>query len=84
MRLVFALEGLTVDTTVFVIDRFSGQSEDDGLPKGWNPLTFKRIKRETKYSVEHEDGNYFVKAESKRSASGIYKDVEIEDLSRLC
>ncbi len=76
--LLFALGGFAVDKTVFVIDRFSGELEDDGLPKGWEPLTFEKIERHTKYSVEHENGNYFVKAESKMSASGIYKDVEID------
>ena len=78
VMLLSTLGGFAVDTTVFVIDRFSGKLEDDGLPRGWKPLTYKKIKRHTKYSLEHENDNYFVKAESKMSASGIYKEVEID------
>ena len=71
------MEIFAIDKPIFVIDRFSEQLEDDGLPKGWRPLTFRKIERHTKYSIEHENDDYFVKAESKMSASGIYKEIEI-------
>ncbi|MBC8233019.1 DUF3047 domain-containing protein [bacterium] len=77
MILLFTLGGF-VNRTVFVVDRFSAELGDNGLPKGWQPLTFKKIKQHTKYSLEYENGNYFVKAESKMSASAIYKNVEID------
>ena len=76
--LLFSLGVFAAVKTVLVIDHFSEESESDGLPKGWKPLTFEKIKKHTKYSLEHENGNYFVRAESEMSASGIYKDVEIE------
>jgi len=66
------------DTSVFIIDHFSENTESAGLPKGWKPLIFEKIKRHTKYSLKHENGNHFIKAESKTSASGIYKEVEID------
>lgn len=75
--LLFTLAVFAVDKAVFVIDQFSGELNDKGLPKGWKPLTFEKIKRHTKYSLKHENGDYFVKAESNVSASGIYKEVEI-------
>jgi len=78
VMLLFSFGVFAAGKRLLVIDRFSEESEDDGLPKGWLPLTFKKIKEHTKYSLEHENGNYFVKAESKMSASGIYRDVEID------
>lgn len=77
VTVLFTLALFAVNESVLVIDRFSGELNDKGLPKGWKSLTFEKIKRHTKYSLEQENGNYFVKAESNMSASGIYKEVEV-------
>jgi len=45
--------------------------EDFNSLKEWKPLTFKKIKVHSTYSVEENDGETFLKAESNRSASGI-------------
>ncbi|MEE9614957.1 MAG: DUF3047 domain-containing protein [Thermodesulfobacteriota bacterium] len=68
-------------TEFFIIDRFSGEVGRDGLPEGWKPLTFRKIERHTDYTVVEEEGGEgerFLKAESRGSASGVYKEVEID------
>lgn len=61
-----------------VIDRFSSAVEENNMPKGWKPLYFEKVTNRTTYTIEKEGGNYFVKAESNASASGIYKEVDID------
>lgn len=61
----------------FVIDRFSAQTESNGIPKGWEELTFKKIPNHTQYTVVQEGDNYVLKAVSKNSSSGILKKVPL-------
>lgn len=61
----------------FVIDRFSAETEASGIPKGWEDLTFKKIPNHTQYTVLHEGDNFFLKAASKNSSSGILKKVQL-------
>jgi len=61
-----------------VVDLFSIETDTMGRPYGWKPLRFPKIKEQTKYTVELEDGNYFLRAESIRSASALYRKVEID------
>lgn len=56
---------------------FSGPFGPDGIPRGWETLEFPKIKRHTTYSVERENDNDYLRAESNNSASGIYKEVAI-------
>src|SRR3989304_4093188 len=60
-----------------VIDTFSAEIGQDGIPAGWKPLFFKKIPANTRYTVEQEGDNYFVKADSRSSASGIYREREL-------
>ncbi|MBI4056252.1 MAG: DUF3047 domain-containing protein [Elusimicrobia bacterium] len=74
--LFYTLAGpLKAQENAVAIDSFSQETEADGLPKGWKPLTFKKIKNHTRYSVENEGGNYYVKAVSSASASAILKEI---------
>lgn len=59
------------------VDSFDGGSAG-GLPKGWKPLAFRKIPRQTAYTLEQEDGNWFVKAVSSASASGLLKEVQVD------
>lgn len=61
-----------------VIDRFSSQVDKNGIPLGWEPLEFQKIKNHTQYKIENEKDNYFIKAISNKSASGLYKEVKID------
>ena len=62
----------------FVVDRFSGETEPGGVPKGWKELKFSKIPKRTVYSVEGKDGQFWVKAVSQASASGILKEVGLD------
>src|SRR5689334_11657783 len=50
----------------------------DGLPDGWKPLTFPKIKRHTRYSMVREGNGYVVKAESDAAASGLVHEVRLD------
>jgi len=57
---------------------FSSASPGEGLPHGWQPLTFSRIKRHTDYSLVEEDGRVVVKAVSNQAASGLTRALSID------
>ncbi|HEY5599320.1 MAG TPA: DUF3047 domain-containing protein [Candidatus Manganitrophaceae bacterium] len=50
----------------------------DGAPEGWRPLTFKNISRHTDYRLIHEAGRPVIRAESRRSASGLYRPLDLD------
>ena len=62
----------------FVVDRFSAATEPGGIPKGWKELKFSKIPKQTVYTVEGKDGQFWVKAVSQASASGILKEVQLD------
>ena len=62
----------------YIVDHFSKETEVDGIPKGWKVLEFKKIPHKTNYSLMESDGNYFVKAVSHNSASGLFKETPID------
>lgn len=51
---------------------------ENGLPKGWKPLAFRKIPHQTTYTLEQEDGNWFVKAVSSASASGLLREMRVD------
>ncbi|VAX21527.1 hypothetical protein MNBD_NITROSPINAE03-1635 [hydrothermal vent metagenome] len=55
---------------------FSAVKSPDGLPVGWEPVTFRSIKRHTSYRVVNVDGSAVLKAESDNSASGLMHSVD--------
>ena len=61
----------------FVIDRFGAETEASGIPKGWEELTFKKIPNHTQYSIVQEGNNFYLKAVSRNSSSGILKKMEL-------
>lgn len=61
------------------VDDFQGKVTQDGLPAGWEELTFEKIERHTKYSVrEWDDGDRYLHAKAERSASGLIKRMEFD------
>jgi hypothetical protein len=71
----------TLSTPSFKED-FSGPSGPDGVPVGWKPLEFPKIKKHTIYTVVTEEGaegpNSYLLAESAASASGLYKEIDVD------
>jgi len=57
---------------------FSQADIGQALPLNWQPLTFKRIERQTDYSLVQEDGAVVVKAVSAQSASGLIRKISID------
>jgi len=50
----------------------------DGLPPGWEPLTFPNVRRHTRYEIVSEDGAAVMKATADASASGLIHRVDAD------
>ena len=62
------------ELTQVKVGDLSGARLEDQLPKGWEPLSFKKIKKQTHYRLEKTGGVVVIVAQSDASASGlIYK-----------
>ena len=71
--------GLRADPdAIYLLSESLMEASVDGLPADWKPLTFDKIPRHTQYSIEREGDRYAIKAESNASASGIYREVNID------
>ena len=46
------------------VGEFSAVTQQDALPAGWEPLTFKNIKKHTRYALVKKDDILVLKAES--------------------
>ena len=62
---------------VIEVGKFSSDQPGTGLPGGWKPLTFKKIPKQTEYSLVRDGEQVVVKATSNASASGLTKEVAI-------
>ncbi|MFQ5585331.1 MAG: DUF3047 domain-containing protein [Thermodesulfobacteriota bacterium] len=72
------LTGWSSASDLLIVDRFSSGTVPDGIPSGWQSLEFPKIRRHTQYTVIQDGGNRVVMAVSSRSASGIFKKVDID------
>ena len=52
--------------------------EPGGLPTGWTPLRFPGIGRDTEYALAETDGRVVLRAQSRRSASALVKEVALD------
>jgi hypothetical protein len=52
---------------------FAPASEPDAPPAGWEPLTFRKVARTTRYALERQDDRWVLRAESEAAASGLYR-----------
>jgi hypothetical protein len=57
--------------------QFSSALASETLPKGWEPLTFKKIPRHTLYSLVKDKEGTVVKAVSEASSSGMAKEMSV-------
>lgn len=60
---------------------FSSLSPGERLPPEWEPMTFDKIERHTRYSLVSENGATVLKAESRNSASGLIRKIRIDPLN---
>jgi hypothetical protein len=64
--------------SVIKVGEFSGAKELDGMPQGWEPLTFRKIKNHTRYRLVVDQGIRVVKAVSNCSSSGLIRKINID------
>ena len=69
---------LAQSTPLIEVGMFSADQPGAGLPNGWKPLTFKKIPKQTEYSLVRDGEQVVVKATSEASASGLTKEVAID------
>jgi hypothetical protein len=60
------------------IGQFSAADPGDGIPSGWEPLTFEKIKKHTVYRIVDDSGTTVVQAKSDASASGFIRKKRID------
>jgi hypothetical protein len=58
--------------------RFSAGTPGGPLPAGWQPLTFKKIERQTDYSLVEDDGRVVLRADSDSAAAGLVHALDID------
>lgn len=64
-----------------VIDNFSAAVDRDGLPQGWKSYRLPRKKAPTRYNVQRDGDNWFLRAASSESASAIYQELHLDIFS---
>jgi Protein of unknown function (DUF3047) len=71
----------SADQSVLEIGRFIAPARPDALPEGWEPLTFKKVVRSTRYSVVRDGDGWVLKAESDAAASALYRPLDLSPLA---
>ncbi len=76
----FLAGGAPAGTTPAVLEvgRFSAEAPGEGSPSDWQPLTFKKIERHTRYRLVRLDGDVVVEAVSNAGASGLTREIRID------
>jgi len=60
------------------VGKFSTEKLVGGIPMSWKPLTFKKIERQTVYSLVRDGETVVVRAVSEASASGLIREMKID------
>ena len=63
---------------ILLVAPFSTATAGGDFPADWAPMTFKKIKRHTRYELVNDAGTVVVKAVSDRAASGIMRKMRID------
>jgi hypothetical protein len=71
----------TADPHVLEIGRFAAPTSPEALPEGWEPLTFKKVARSTRYTVVRDGEGWVLKAESDAAASALYRSLDLSPLA---
>jgi len=81
-RIVLTIIVFSYSTTAaqeeWIVGRFSAATPGNRLPGDWEPLTFKKIKKHTRYSLVSDSGQTVVKAVCDGSSSGLIRHVRID------
>jgi len=64
--------------SVLEVGKFSAEAEGNGPPAGWQPLTFKKIERQTVYKLVKDGESVVVRAVSEASSSGLTREIKID------
>ena len=65
------------EQTSVEVGKFSAANAGDKLPPGWKSLSFKKIKKHTRYTLVKDDHTVVVKAVAEASASGLTREIKI-------
>jgi hypothetical protein len=57
---------------------FTPPTDPTGPPAGWEPLTFARVARHTRYAVVPEGPRWVLRAESDAAASALYRPLDLD------
>ena len=57
---------------------FAPPADPTAPPAGWEPLTFSRVSRHTRYAVVLEGERWVLRAESDAAASGLYRPLDLD------
>jgi hypothetical protein len=60
------------------VGRFSAAPAGGALPEEWEPLTFRNIPKKTHYTLVESEMGTVVRAESRQSASGLIRKIQID------
>lgn len=71
-------ESADAPAATFPVGRFSAAEPEQPLPAGWQPLTFDKIDRHTRYELVTDDGIRVVRATSDAAASGLIRRIGID------
>lgn len=72
------LRGHTDSASAIEVGRFFSASKETGLPNGWRPLTFPKIRRHTRHEVIKEGETTVVRATSTAAASGLVHEARVD------
>jgi len=65
------------DKRDFVLERFS-EMDPNGAVTGWTPMTFDKIESHTRYTLVDEGGRTVLRADSRASASGLVRKMDVD------
>jgi hypothetical protein len=83
-RLIPALLGLLLlavgarGAEPLLLGGFAPPADPTAPPAGWEPLTFPRVARHTRYTVVLEGERWVLRAESDAAASGLYRPLDLD------
>jgi hypothetical protein len=66
------------DSSALRVGQFSSHTSDESLLRDWQPLTFKKIDRVTRYRLVMDGDSTVVEAQSQASASGLFHKISID------
>jgi hypothetical protein len=66
----------TAESSETIVAELAGSEGE--LPGGWEPLTFSKISRHTRYALVRESDSLVLRAESNASASGLVRTIDVD------